>query len=82
MVPMLETAIEITAQADILIIIGTSMQVYPAASLINYVTTGTPIYFIDPKPIVNTSDFNNLTIIAETASTGVAKLVSELTKSL
>jgi NAD-dependent deacetylase len=82
MVPMLEPAIEITAKADILIIIGTSMQVYPAASLINYVTTGTPIYFIDPKPTVSTSDFNNLTIIAETASTGVAKLVSELTKSL
>ncbi len=58
------------------------MQVYPAASLVNYVNTETPIYFIDPKPSVSTSDFNNLTIIAENASTGVSKLVSKLTKSL
>ncbi|WP_394971433.1 NAD-dependent deacetylase [uncultured Croceitalea sp.] len=82
MVPMLEPAITITTKADILIIIGTSMQVYPAASLVNYVNTETPIYFIDPKPSVSTSDFNNLTIIAENASTGVSKLVSKLIKSL
>jgi NAD-dependent deacetylase len=82
MVPMLEPAIEITAGADILIIIGTSMQVYPAASLVNYVARGTPIYFIDPKPSVTTADFENLTIIPETASIGVVQLVSELIKSL
>lgn len=78
MVPMLEPAIEITHQANILIIIGTSMQVYPAASLVNYVDTGTPIYFIDPKPSVNTSVFNNLTVIAKNASTGVPNLVAQL----
>jgi NAD-dependent deacetylase len=78
MVPMLEPAIEITAQADIVIIIGTSMQVYPAASLVNYAKSGAPIYFIDPKPNVRASDFENLTIIPETATVGVPKLVTEL----
>lgn len=78
MVPMLEPAIDITSKADILVIIGTSMQVYPAASLVNYVKVGTPIYFIDPKPSVTKNDFNNLTVIAENASIGVPELVSTL----
>lgn len=77
-VPLLEKAIAITQQADILIIIGTSMQVYPAASLVNYVTAKTPIYFIDPKPSIHASDFNNLTIIPKTAVEGVPTLVERL----
>ena len=76
-VPMLDTAIQITTQADILIIIGTSMQVYPAASLVNYVYKNTPIYFIDPKPSVSQHNFNNLTIIPEKATTGVQYLVNQ-----
>jgi len=72
-VPMLEKAIEITTIADMLLIIGTSMQVYPAASLINYIKSGTPIYFIDPKPAINSSAFENLTIIPEKATTGLEK---------
>lgn len=79
MVPLLEPAIEITAQADILVIIGTSMQVYPAASLVNYVKQGTPIYFIDPKPAVRASEFENLTLIPETATKGVPELIRILT---
>lgn len=82
MVPMLEPAIEITSKAAILIIIGTSMQVYPAASLVNYVNTGTPIYFIDPRPSVASSDFNHLTVYKEKASTGVPKLVAKLIQNL
>lgn len=78
MVPMLEPAVEITAKADILIIIGTSMQVYPAASLVNYVKNETPIYFIDPRPSIGQSDFENLTIISETAAEGLPRLVTEL----
>nr|WP_299338833.1 NAD-dependent deacylase [Allomuricauda sp.] len=78
MVPMLETAAYITQKADALIIIGTSMQVYPAASLIHYVASGTPIYFVDPKPSINPSDFRNLTVISSTAVEGVPNLVSEL----
>lgn len=77
-VPLLEKAVEITAKADILIIIGTSMQVYPAASLVNYVMYDTPIYFIDPKPSIQKNDFNNLTIVKETAANGVPQLVSNL----
>ena len=74
-VPMLEKAIEITSMADILIIVGTSMQVYPAASLINYIKPNTPIYFIDPKPSIQENDFNNLTIIPKKATIGVSLLV-------
>ena len=67
-VPMLDKAIEITQKSDILVIIGTSMQVYPAASLVNYISENVPIYFIDPKPSVNKNAFNNLTIIKDVAS--------------
>lgn len=74
MVPMLDTAIEITKKADVFIIIGTSMQVYPAASLIDYVKTNTPIYFIDPKPSISENNFNNLRIIKDVASIGTKKL--------
>ena len=77
-VQMLEKAIEITMTADILVIIGTSMQVYPAASLINYVPNNTPIYFIDPRPSVNKNAFNNLTIIEDVASSGTDKLLEIL----
>jgi NAD-dependent deacetylase len=75
-VPMMEKAINICTTADILIIIGTSMQVYPAASLIHYIPINTPIYFIDPKPNINTN--NNITVIAEPATTGLKKLMQRL----
>ena len=78
MVPMLETAAEITQQAEIVIIVGTSMQVYPAASLIHYVPKETPIFFVDPRPNIRSSDFENLTIISKTAAEGVPVLVEEL----
>jgi len=75
-VPMMEKAITITEQADILLIIGTSMQVYPAAGLIQYIANQTPVYFIDPKPAISPKEY--LTILAERATTGVPKVVSEL----
>ena len=78
MVPMLEKAVEIVVKADILVIIGTSMQVYPAASLVNYIKPNTPIYFIDPKPTVNKNQFENLTIIKEVASVGTDELIKLL----
>lgn len=77
-VPMLEKAIEITSKADILLIIGTSMQVYPAASLINFVSQNIPIYFIDPNPAIQQNYLANLTVLAEKASVGVTKVVTEL----
>ena len=79
-VPLLDKAIEITEKADTLIIIGTSMQVYPAASLINFIMPNTPIYFIDPTPTISENQFQNLTIIKENASSGTDKLI-ELLKS-
>lgn len=77
-VPLLEKAIEITAKADILIIVGTSMQVYPAANLIHYVKKGIPIYFVDPKPTIKSSAFLNLTIISKKATEGLTLLIKEL----
>ena len=71
-VPMIEKAIDVCMTADILVIIGTSMQVYPAASLIHYVPENTQTYFIDPKPALETK--KNLTVIAESATLGVKKL--------
>ena len=71
-VPMIEKAVDVCMTADILVIIGTSMQVYPAASLIHYVPENTQTYFIDPKPALETK--KNLTVIAESATLGVKKL--------
>ena len=77
-VPMLEKAAQITQNADILIIIGTSMQVYPAASLIHYIKSNIPIYFIDPNPNISKNSYKNLTIISEKAGIGMENLVSIL----
>ncbi|MBA6151309.1 SIR2 family NAD-dependent protein deacylase [Gelidibacter maritimus] len=76
MVPNMDIAMETCATADILIIIGTSMQVYPAASLMHYVPEGTPIYFVDPKPAMESR--GNLTVIAETATKGVKEVIELL----
>lgn len=77
-VPMFPVAVEISKKADILIVIGTSMQVYPAAALIDFTKENTPIYFIDPKPVLSPGE--NLTIIKEKAVVGVPKLVEQLLK--
>jgi len=77
-VPMLDKAIDITGIADVLVIIGTSMQVYPAASLINFVKKDTPIYFIDPNPTISESNFSNLSIIKENAVIGTEILLKKL----
>ncbi len=79
-VPMMDHAISITETADILMIIGTSMQVYPAAGLLQYAPQQTPIYFIDPNPSILPTD--RLTILAEKATTGVTKVVEELLGAL
>jgi len=75
-VPMIEPAVKICETANILIIIGTSMQVYPAASLMHYVPQNTPTYFIDPKP--NMESKTNLRVIAETATVGMKKIMELL----
>lgn len=72
-VPAISDAVEIVSKADILIIIGTSMNVYPAAGLIDYAPSNCPIYIIDPNE-VNMSSYGNRTFIKEKASTGMKKL--------
>jgi len=71
-------AISIVQQADILVVIGTSLAVYPAAGLVNYVQIGTPIFVIDPgNPTIHQS---NVFYIQEKASKGVEVLKEELKK--
>lgn len=77
-VPALEDAITITEQADYFAVIGTSLQVYPAASLINFTPKNTPIYYIDPKPIKIPNLRNPLEIIPNIASEGVRILKEKL----
>ncbi|MBT0608195.1 SIR2 family NAD-dependent protein deacylase [Aequorivita echinoideorum] len=78
MVPMIEVAAEIVSNADAIIVVGTSMQVYPAAGLVQYAKEDSHIYFVDPKPSI--SENKRITIFAENASTGVPKVVEILTK--
>lgn len=75
-VPNIEPAIELAQQADIFVVIGTSLNVYPAASLLHYVKDGTPIYYIDPRPAP--VSVPNLTVIAKPATEGVKDLVEML----
>ena len=77
-VPLLPHAAELTQQADLLIVIGTSMQVYPASSLIHYTRTGVPKFFIDPNPTISAYQYDDLDIIAERAAIGVPTLVADL----
>lgn len=79
-VPMLEKAIAEIKNADVVLIVGTSMQVYPAASLTAYAPATSPIFYIDPRPTINheLAAAKNLTVIEENASTGVRKVVDEL----
>lgn len=77
-VPMIEPAMDICATADILLIIGTSMQVYPAAGLMHYVQSDVPIYFIDPKPAMSSS--GKVTVIAKAATVGMKDLFQILKK--
>jgi len=77
-VPMLDKAIKIIEKADILVIIGTSMKVYPAASLINFIKFEIPIYFIDPKPTISKNNYKNLTLIKNTAVNGTKELLKKL----
>ncbi|MBC7487553.1 MAG: NAD-dependent deacylase, partial [Cytophagaceae bacterium] len=76
-VPAMDEAIELVRKADALLIVGTSMQVYPAAGLIDYAPAGIPVYVVDPNlPAV--SGRPNLHLIPEPASTGLTKIVLEL----
>ncbi len=81
MVPMMEIAMEETMNADIFLVVGTSLQVYPAAGLVQYVKQDAPIYIVDPNlPEVYSS--KNIRYIKEKASVGMAMVKEELLSSL
>ena len=74
-VPMMEIAAEITSQADIFLVVGTSLVVYPAAGLIDFVPSGVPKFIIDPK-IPDVREVPHLHFIAEKASVGMERVKS------
>ena len=73
-VPNMEKAVEWVQDADIFVVIGTSLNVYPAAGLLHYVRPGVPVYYIDPNPAIIQSGNINLTVIKDKATTGLKKL--------
>lgn len=79
-VPALEEAVTIIEKADILIIIGTSLQVYPAASLMNFASPTIPVFYIDPKPAAIYNIPNDVKVIATTGSKGMKIVQKELKK--
>lgn len=80
-VPMIEKAIEEVQSADIILIVGTSMQVYPAAGLVQYAPYTSHIYYIDPKPHISheLALIDRLTVIRQAATTGVPEAIRLLT---
>ena len=74
-VPNIEPAAALCEQADYFVVIGTSMNVYPAAGLIHYVPRSTPCYLVDPKAVTVS---RAITVVQEKAGTGVKKVVDEL----
>lgn len=73
-VPAIEEAILIMEKADIVIIIGTSLQVYPAAGLMHYAKKHIPVYYIDPNPASIYDLANPLEVLAMSASEGMEEL--------
>ena len=76
-VPALEGAIDIARSADILMIVGTSLAVYPAASLIHYVREDIPKYYVDPKAFA-ISGLSNLNVIRKNAGEALPNLLKAL----
>ncbi|WP_136667075.1 NAD-dependent deacylase [Flavobacterium sp. H122] len=77
-VPAIDEAIPMMEEADIVIIIGTSLQVYPAAGLMHYAKSTVPVYYIDPKPAVIYDLANPLEVLAMSASEGLETVRSQL----
>ncbi|MBD5207176.1 MAG: NAD-dependent deacylase [Bacteroidales bacterium] len=78
-VPAIEEAIDIVRVADIFVVIGTSLVVYPAAGLLHYVRPGVPVYYIDPNP-ASTAGIPDVHVIKATASRGLRELREILEK--
>ena len=78
-VPMIEYVIPYFEKANKVLVIGTSLAVYPAAGLINYVSADAEKYYIDPKGLTNLSR-NDFTVISKKAVEGISELVNQLIK--
>lgn len=76
-VPMMERAYEVTAQASVLIVVGTSLLVYPAAGILTYAPDDIPKYLIDPNEM-NPAGVKNLSILKQKATVGLPALVERL----
>lgn len=76
-VPNIEPAMELVQQADIFVVIGTSLNVYPAAGLIRCVRPGTPVYYIDPSP-ASVWEMPELTVMPMKATEGMRRLATLL----
>lgn len=79
-VPMMDKAIQIVQTADILLVIGTSLAVYPAASLVHYVSKTIPVYVVDPADI-SIANNRNIQHLKMRAAEGVPVLVQQLKKA-
>lgn len=76
-VPNIEPAVKLVEEADVFVVIGTSLNVYPAAGLLHYVRPGVPVYYIDPNPAAVPQ---GVTVLPMKASEGVDKLARMLQK--
>lgn len=79
-VPMIEHAAQLVAQADVFVIVGTSLVVYPAAGLVHYASQNCPIYLIDPNEVKVPSS-KRITFIQQGAAAGIAQLCALLANS-
>jgi NAD-dependent deacetylase len=79
-VPLLGEAARLSRSADVYLVVGTSLQVYPAAGLMGHASSDIPMYYVDPHPQVNYAleQFPLLSVVAEPATTGVTKVATEL----
>ncbi|NNM23856.1 MAG: NAD-dependent deacylase [Flavobacteriaceae bacterium] len=75
-VPKMDQAIEVVQASDVILIIGTSMQVYPAAGLIQYASYQSQIYFVDPNPSISGNE--RIFVYPERATTGVPKAIQQI----
>ncbi|MBE0651743.1 MAG: NAD-dependent deacylase [Bacteroidales bacterium] len=80
-VPKIHEAVTLASKADIFIVIGTSLLVYPASGLIHYVAIEVPKYYVDPKAF-GVHGVRNLNVIKQKAGTGVPELVKELLQNV
>lgn len=79
-VPNIEPAMQLVEEADIFVVVGTSLVVYPAAGLIRCVRPGVPVYYIDPNPSESVNWMSNVTVIRATATEGMRRLKEILEK--